>query len=119
MVINNGQQFTAFVRRCLEQPDYAAALGNRARSLVLSQLGATERTQRLLSSWLTLAVATARLMVLLPVRPSPMITRSVMRIRTACKPLVPGSVRPAGRGNCLSRRRGDQQRKGPANEVVG
>jgi 3-deoxy-D-manno-octulosonic-acid transferase len=49
VVIRDGEQFTQFVRRCLEQPDYAAALGNRARRMVLSQLGATEKTQRLLS----------------------------------------------------------------------
>ena len=48
VVVNDGRQFTQFVRRCLEQPDYAASLGSRARTLVLSQLGATEKTQRLL-----------------------------------------------------------------------
>ena len=48
VVVHNGRQLTQFVRRCLEQPDYAAALGHRARTLVLSQLGATERTLRLL-----------------------------------------------------------------------
>ena len=39
-----------FVRRCLEEPRYAAELGRRAKSLVQSQLGATERTFRLLVS---------------------------------------------------------------------
>ncbi len=48
-VVSDGRQFTQFVRRCLEQPDDAAALGNRAENLVLSQLGATEKTQRFLS----------------------------------------------------------------------
>jgi 3-deoxy-D-manno-octulosonic-acid transferase len=48
VVVHDGQQLTQFVRRCLEQPDHAAALGHRARTLVLSQLGATERTLRLL-----------------------------------------------------------------------
>ena len=37
-----------FVRRCLEEPQYAAELGRRAKSLVQSQLGATERTLLLL-----------------------------------------------------------------------
>ena len=39
---------TDFVRRCLEDPDYADRLGDRARALVASQLGATERTVSLL-----------------------------------------------------------------------
>ncbi len=37
-----------FVRRCLEEPQYAAELGRRAKSLVQLQLGATDRTFRLL-----------------------------------------------------------------------
>ena len=44
VVVHNGEEFTRFVRRCLEQPEYAAALGQRAQALVLAQLGATERT---------------------------------------------------------------------------
>jgi 3-deoxy-D-manno-octulosonic-acid transferase len=39
-----------FVRRCLEDPDYAVNLGHRAKSFVQSQLGATERTFDLLLS---------------------------------------------------------------------
>jgi 3-deoxy-D-manno-octulosonic-acid transferase len=39
-----------FVRRCLKEPEYAAELGRRAKSLVLSQLGATERTFLLLTN---------------------------------------------------------------------
>ena len=31
VVVDDGEQFTRFVRRCLEQPDYAAALGRRAQ----------------------------------------------------------------------------------------
>jgi 3-deoxy-D-manno-octulosonic-acid transferase len=38
-----------FVRRCLKEPEYAAELGRRAKSLVQSQLGATERTFQLLA----------------------------------------------------------------------
>ncbi len=48
VVVNDAEEFSAFVRRCLEQPEYAAALGRRAQSLVRSQIGATERTLELL-----------------------------------------------------------------------
>ena len=48
VVINDDEQFTRFVRRCLEQPGYAAALGRRAQTFVQSQIGATERTLALL-----------------------------------------------------------------------
>ena len=50
VVVGNGEQFTAFVRRCLQQPDYAATLGERAKMLVLSQLGATQRTFQILDT---------------------------------------------------------------------
>jgi len=50
VVVDNGEQFTAFVRRCLQQPDYAATLGERAKTLVLSQLGATQRTFQMLDA---------------------------------------------------------------------
>ncbi len=49
VVVHDGDQFARFVRRCLEEPDYAAALGARAQSFVRSQLGATSRTLELLS----------------------------------------------------------------------
>jgi 3-deoxy-D-manno-octulosonic-acid transferase len=48
VVVDNERQFTEFVRRCLDEPDYAAALGQRAQAFVRAQLGATERTLRLL-----------------------------------------------------------------------
>jgi 3-deoxy-D-manno-octulosonic-acid transferase len=48
VVVGDGEQFASFVRRCLEHPDYAAALGGRAQSFVLSQLGATARTEAIL-----------------------------------------------------------------------
>ena len=48
VVVDNDAEFTNFVRRCLEEPGYAAALGQRARAFVRSQLGATQRTLRLL-----------------------------------------------------------------------
>ena len=44
VVVRNPDELTAFVRRCLTEPDYAAALGARAQALVAGQLGATERT---------------------------------------------------------------------------
>ncbi|HYW78016.1 MAG TPA: 3-deoxy-D-manno-octulosonic acid transferase [Thermoguttaceae bacterium] len=47
-VVEDGQALEQFLRRCLETPDYAQALGDRAQKLVLEQLGATERTCRLL-----------------------------------------------------------------------
>ena len=43
-VVNGPAELTAFLRRCLEDPDYAAGLGRRAQALVLSQLGATRQT---------------------------------------------------------------------------
>jgi len=51
-VVGDAAQFREFVRRCLEEPEYAAALGQRAQAFVCSQLGATERTFRLLESLL-------------------------------------------------------------------
>jgi 3-deoxy-D-manno-octulosonic-acid transferase len=50
IVVADGDQLAQFVRRCLEEPEYAAALGQRARNLVLEQLGATDRTWELLSA---------------------------------------------------------------------
>ncbi len=49
-VVHDGPQLTGFVRRCLEAPHEAAAMGDRARALVAEQLGATERTFRLLAA---------------------------------------------------------------------
>jgi 3-deoxy-D-manno-octulosonic-acid transferase len=48
VVVQNGEQFTRFVRRCLEEPEYAAVLGQQAKNMVLQQLGATERTLELI-----------------------------------------------------------------------
>jgi 3-deoxy-D-manno-octulosonic-acid transferase len=47
-VVRSGDEMTAFVRRCLEEPQWAATLGQRAGALVKSQLGATHRTFELL-----------------------------------------------------------------------
>jgi 3-deoxy-D-manno-octulosonic-acid transferase len=52
VVVNDEQQFGQFVRRCLEQPDFAAGLGQRAQAFVRSQFGATERTLDLLADTL-------------------------------------------------------------------
>jgi 3-deoxy-D-manno-octulosonic-acid transferase len=49
-VVHSADELESFVRRCLEDPAYAAALGTRAQSLVRSQLGATIRTVSLLDS---------------------------------------------------------------------
>ena len=48
LVVHDGEEMTAFVRRCLEDPEYRARLGERARTLVAEQLGATARTFELL-----------------------------------------------------------------------
>jgi len=48
VVVRDAEALYAFVRRCLAEPNYAADLGRRARQTVTTQLGATERTVRLL-----------------------------------------------------------------------
>jgi 3-deoxy-D-manno-octulosonic-acid transferase len=52
VVVRDEAELDAFVRRCLSEPAYAAALGTRAQALVQSQLGATERTAALVESLL-------------------------------------------------------------------
>ncbi len=49
VVVRDGATLERFVRRCLEDPGYAAALGGRAKDLVGEQLGATRRTVELLT----------------------------------------------------------------------
>jgi 3-deoxy-D-manno-octulosonic-acid transferase len=44
VVVQNGDELTAFVRRCLDDPSWAASLGAAASRLVCQQLGATMRT---------------------------------------------------------------------------
>lgn len=44
VVVRNANELDDFIRRCLDEPRYAAALGLRAHRLVQSQLGATGRT---------------------------------------------------------------------------
>ena len=48
VVVSGGDGLSRFVGRCLKEPDYRAALGRRAQSLVAGQLGATQETFRLL-----------------------------------------------------------------------
>jgi 3-deoxy-D-manno-octulosonic-acid transferase len=48
VVVHDSAELTAFVDRCLREPDYSDALGQRAQSLVREQLGATARTVALL-----------------------------------------------------------------------
>jgi len=57
VVVRDTHQLAAFVRRCLEDREYAAALGARAKSLVESQLGATRRTIELIEGQLDRPVA--------------------------------------------------------------
>jgi 3-deoxy-D-manno-octulosonic-acid transferase len=47
VVVRDGAELTAFVRRCLDEPAWAEALGARAAALVASQRGATAATARL------------------------------------------------------------------------
>ncbi len=49
VVVQSGEELTAFVRRTVADPLFAAGLGGRARDLVARQRGATDRTLALLS----------------------------------------------------------------------
>jgi len=46
--VADADELENFIRHCLKEPDYAVELGRRAKLLVQSQLGATERTFHLL-----------------------------------------------------------------------
>jgi 3-deoxy-D-manno-octulosonic-acid transferase len=48
VVVHDCDELTEFVRRCVTEPDFVGELGDRARSVVAAQLGATERTLSLL-----------------------------------------------------------------------
>jgi 3-deoxy-D-manno-octulosonic-acid transferase len=52
VVVRDQVELTQFVTRCLEEPAFAAELGQRAQSLVLEQLGAADRTIDLLGKLL-------------------------------------------------------------------
>jgi len=60
VVVREQVELTAFVRRCLDDPAYAADLGQRARSVVASQLGATRRTLELIERLLPEATSKPR-----------------------------------------------------------
>jgi len=53
VVVRDGAELTAFLRRALAEPPVAAELGRRARALVRSQLGATSATVDLLERIVT------------------------------------------------------------------
>jgi 3-deoxy-D-manno-octulosonic-acid transferase len=54
--VNSGEELTTFVRRCLTDKTYAAALGEHAKELVKEQQGATARTWALLEPLLPAVV---------------------------------------------------------------
>ena len=58
-VVADGAELEAFVRRCLDDPAYADALGARARALVAEQLGATRRTVDLIEPLLPATSSTS------------------------------------------------------------
>ena len=49
-VVHDQREMERFVRRCLEEPDFATQLGNNAQNLVLRQVGATQKTLALLQA---------------------------------------------------------------------
>jgi len=56
VVVRDGEQLTAFVARALADPGYAFQLGEQARAVVMSQLGATARTVDLLEGLMQTSV---------------------------------------------------------------
>ena len=48
VVVHDQRDMEQFVRRCLEEPDFAARLGSNARHLAQRQVGATQKTLELL-----------------------------------------------------------------------
>ena len=53
VVVQNEEELTRFVKQCLEDPESARQLGQRAQQFVASQNGATQRTVALLESLLS------------------------------------------------------------------
>jgi 3-deoxy-D-manno-octulosonic-acid transferase len=51
-VVHDQREMERFVRRCLEEPDFAEQLGKNAQSLVMRQVGATQKTLELLQNLL-------------------------------------------------------------------
>jgi hypothetical protein len=60
VVVQSGEELTEFVRCCIDRPPIAANLGERARQLVLEQVGATVRTLDLLESLVPTIATTDR-----------------------------------------------------------
>ena len=60
VVVKDGMEMEAFVRRCLGNMAYGSALGQNARALVLEQLGAADRTVELLSALVSSQTASRR-----------------------------------------------------------
>jgi len=51
-MVHDQREMEQFVRRCLEEPDFARQLGNNAQTLVQRQVGATQKTLELLQALL-------------------------------------------------------------------
>ena len=49
VVVRDGTELTAFVQRCLHDPEWAGEMGRRAQQLVAHQRGATDRTLKCLA----------------------------------------------------------------------
>jgi 3-deoxy-D-manno-octulosonic-acid transferase len=60
VVVHDGDELTDFIRRALTDREFAEGLGERARRLVASQLGATARTFELLAPLIEDAAPSAR-----------------------------------------------------------
>jgi len=52
-VVQDGAELAAFWRKCLDSPNFAQQLGNRAQEVVVGQQGATDRTVRWLVELVT------------------------------------------------------------------
>lgn len=52
VVVRSLRDLEAFVQRCLDDPTFAKQLGERAKRVVMSHRGATERTLQMLAPWL-------------------------------------------------------------------
>lgn len=50
VVVQDGKQLTSFVRRSIEEPEFAQRLGRQAQQLVLEQAGAADRTSEMIAA---------------------------------------------------------------------
>ena len=60
VVVADGEELRQFVERCLASPEAASVMGERARSHVQQQIGATQRTVSLLGSLLESSIQKTR-----------------------------------------------------------